>query len=328
MSNLDSYRLILNQEFIDKVSSLVLSNKDYEVGGWIFGKYEKNKIYVNVAERDEKAEESAVGLRIRSPPPIGKHPSLEIVGVWHTHPAGFASFSHTDSSTMERWVYAVTVSDIPKLKPKIYFISSLDRGNVDWAFFTPKIRVDMEVWELEKAIKYSKIQEILNKEQKEEPKEAEEFQRIRSPAQTVDLEADFSELGEKISQIIKGGEEKGILILKKFEGQPPKIIVEPYPSLFVQRHSYDEVFGVWFEGCGLGFSSVEKAFLLNFSKKIGRSKFLVVKVLEDKHHFREVRIKSDRYAVEIVEIPKQSIEIIKPPRAKARRIYGSKSKKK
>lgn len=311
MSAWNCYKILLNQEFIDKTTYFTLSNKGHEVGGWIFGNYEKNIIHIKVAERDNNAVESASGLRIRSIPPIEKYPDLEIVGGWHTHPAGFASFSYTDMKTMENWVRSVIVTDVPKIKPKVYFISSPSGEGVDWALFTPEIKVDMDIFELKsKSIKISKIQEYLKEGCEELSGKAGNIKEIRNLIPPEDEELELSEIGEKISQIIKLGEDKGILVLKQLEEQLFTITVAPYPSLFKGKYSYEGVFGVWFEACGLNFSSVEKAFLLNFSTKIGRKKFLVANALEDGYAFREVEMKSDRYSVEIIKIPQEAIEII------------------
>lgn len=283
MPDPSSCKIVLNQEFIEKISDFVLSNRGYEVGGWIFGRYKKDMIHVNVAERDMNAAESAGGLRVRSVAPLNEYPDLEVVGYWHTHPAGFASFSGTDRSTMENWIHAVTVSDIPKLKQKIYLISSMSREGVDWAFFTPEIKVDMQISELH-------IKDI-----------------------TLGQIRDFSEIEEKISQMINSEEEKGILVLERWENQSARINAQPYISLFREGYNYDNIIGVWLLSHCVDFISVEKAFLLNFSRKIGRKKFMVIKDLEYEYVFREVEIKSEESNVEIVKISEEAIEIIPSP---------------
>lgn len=311
MPDLSSCKIVLNQEFIDRITDFVLSNRGYEVGGWIFGRYEKDLIYVMVAERDMNAEESAGGLRVRSIAPLNEFPDLEVVGYWHTHPAGFASFSGTDRSTMENWIHAVTVSDIPKLKQKIYLIASMSREGVDWAFFTPEIEVDMQISELQKNdITLGKIREFFREEYLES---IEEFKGIQNLGSMEDIKLDFYEIEEKIYQIINSGEEKGILVLKPLEKQSVQINAAPYISLFRDEYSYDEVVGIWLKSHWIDFTSVEKAFLLNFSRKIGMTKFLVIKDLEDECFFREVEIKSEKSKVEIVKIPEEAIEIIPSP---------------
>lgn len=296
------YRVVLRSRVLDEAAEAAWTSGGREIGGWIIGRYDHDRVWIDLLERDTGAEESPGGVMIKSIPPHELLRGREIVGLWHTHPHGAPHYSCRDLRTMENWIRAVTLTDVPYLKPKLYMILATSRSNVHWALYTPVPTVDLRIRmiHVERGVTSRTNGSFGGLLSLGEGGFKEALNGVEQEIRAQERLTAILRLKRDFLRLIEACEGKGVIGMDFSEGFALRAY--PYQSLIMREISRKNLLGVWLLSHAPRFTPMEKAFLQNFSLKTGKRKFWAIKILEGRLLFLEAHLKPESFRVRIRRI--------------------------